>query len=84
MRTFSCFITDDRYSVPTLSFVIAEDERRAEELVRRNIMISPHHIEVEVLDGERSVCAWRRDQGQPGRSILARRRGDHALSKVAR
>jgi hypothetical protein len=54
VRTFSCFLTDDRYAVPTLSFMLVGDEGLARELALRRLMESPHHRSIEVLeDGER-------------------------------
>jgi hypothetical protein len=53
MRTFSCFVTDDRYSVPTLTFLMVADAALARELALRRLLESPHHQKVEVLeDGE--------------------------------
>jgi hypothetical protein len=68
VRTFSCFITDDRYSVPTLAFLIAADEQRARELAVRQLFESPHHIEVEIREGGRFLYARGRASGagEPG------------------
>ena len=53
MHTFSCFVTDDRYSVPTLTFLMVADAALARELALRRLLESPHHRRVEVLeDGE--------------------------------
>ena len=43
MRTFSCFVTDDRYSVPTLTFLLVADAALARELALRRLLESPHH-----------------------------------------
>ena len=54
MRTFSCFITDDRYSVPTLTFLLVADEQLAREMALRRLLESPHHRTVELREnGER-------------------------------
>jgi hypothetical protein len=54
LRTFSCFITDDRYSVPTLTFLLVADEKLAREMALRRLLESPHHRNVELLeDGQR-------------------------------
>jgi hypothetical protein len=54
VRTFSCFITDDRYSVPTLTFMLVADENLAREMALRRLLESPHHLTVELLEnGER-------------------------------
>jgi len=55
MRTFSCFIKDDRYTVPSLAFVLVQDEARARELARRQLLESGHHLEVEVVENGRSL-----------------------------
>lgn len=51
MRTFSYFIKDDRYSVPTLQFAVVPDEARALELATRQLFSSPHHLAIEVHEG---------------------------------
>src|SRR3954471_14643953 len=54
LRTFSCFITDDRYTVPTLTFMLVADEKLAREMALRRLLESPHHLNVELLEtGER-------------------------------
>jgi len=50
MRTFSVFIEDERYSVPTLMFVVAADELRARELAIRELDASKNHLSVEVQE----------------------------------
>ena len=55
MRTFCCFITDDRYSVPTLFFLNANDEERAETMALTRLFESPHHRRVEVREGGRDL-----------------------------
>lgn len=57
MRTFSCFLTDDRYSIPTLSFLLVGDARLARELALRRLLESPHHRSIEVLEGGERVFA---------------------------
>ncbi|HEY8571365.1 hypothetical protein [Phenylobacterium sp.] len=52
MRTFSFFIHDRRYSVPTLQFVLVADEVRARELARRELLASPEHLAVDVRGEE--------------------------------
>ena len=55
MRTFSCFITDDRYAVPTLTFLLVADEAFARELALRRLLESPHHRKIEVLENGEPV-----------------------------
>jgi hypothetical protein len=62
LRTFSCFITDDRYAVPTLAFLVVPDERLARELALRRLLESEHHRQIELLeDGEPVFLRRRRD-----------------------
>ncbi|WP_293906779.1 hypothetical protein [Phenylobacterium sp.] len=52
--TFEIFVDDDRYAVPTLHLIVAVNALRAEELARRLLDDSPHHLGVEIcLDGRR-------------------------------
>jgi hypothetical protein len=62
MRTFSLFTTDSRYSVPTLTLVIAEDERQAIERAEANLRESNFHRAVELRDDERPV--YRRSRAE--------------------
>lgn len=55
MRTYSYFIHDDRYSVPTLQFAVVPDEDRARELARLQLMSSPHYLSIEVHENGRAV-----------------------------
>jgi hypothetical protein len=60
MRTFTCLYSDDRYSIPTLAFLIVGDLERARELARRELDANPHHDAFELHEGERFVCAEHR------------------------
>lgn len=57
MRTFSCFITDDRYSVPTLTFMLAADEKLAREFALRRLLESPHHRRIELVENGEPIFA---------------------------
>lgn len=60
MQTFSLFVHDERYSVPTLQFIVVQDEAGARELARRELLASPHHLAVEVRDdGGSAFCEER-------------------------
>ena len=52
MRDFKFFVSDRRHAVPTLSFVVARDEERARELALKALAESPHHLSVEVHEGD--------------------------------
>ena len=53
MRTFTCFFTDTRYSVPTLSFFVTSDAERARELARRELRANANYRGFEVREGNR-------------------------------
>ncbi|THD77066.1 MAG: hypothetical protein E7812_14005 [Phenylobacterium sp.] len=55
MRTFACYITDDRFGVPVLSFIIAADALRARELALRELLESPHHQRIEMLENGQPI-----------------------------
>lgn len=55
MRTFSFYIHDARYSVPTLKLVQTADEREARNQAQAWLEESAHHKAIEVLEGERAV-----------------------------
>lgn len=57
MRTFTCLVTDTRYSVPTLTFFMTTDEERARELARRDLALNPHHESFELREGDRLLFA---------------------------
>jgi len=54
-HTFEVYIDDNRYSVPTL-YLIAADEAGAVEAARKMVIDSPHHLGAELrLDGNRLI-----------------------------
>jgi hypothetical protein len=57
MQTFTCLLSDSRYSVPTLSFFITTDAERARDLARRELQANSHHRAVELYEGERLLWA---------------------------
>lgn len=63
MRAFELFIEDDRYAVPTLEIVKAPDERHAQALAWQRLEGSPHHLGVEVWEGERVLARLVRGGG---------------------
>jgi hypothetical protein len=65
MRTFSLFTTDTRYRVPTLSLILAENEARATVLARDNLALSVFHTAVELREGDRRVCQFRKAEVRP-------------------
>ena len=55
MRTYTLYIEDDRYSVPTLLFVSASDDASARRIAREKLS-DPHHLAVELREDERVIC----------------------------
>lgn len=60
MRTFSFYIHDKRYSVPTLQIVTVRDEARARELASQRLDETDHHLEVEVHEEDTELFRLRR------------------------
>ena len=52
MVTFTFYIRDDRYDVPTMDFVIAQNEARARVRAAERLLESTHHTAVEVYEGD--------------------------------
>ena len=55
MRTFTCFIADRRYAVPTLALILAADEERARELARRELNSAREHTGLELHENGRCI-----------------------------
>ena len=50
MRTFSFYIRDQRYSVPTLQIVTVRDDARARELAQQRLDENEHYLSIEVVE----------------------------------
>ncbi len=61
MRTYTVYIRDERYSVPSLVFVDARSEMLVADLARQKLEESAHHLAVEVLDGDTLLLRIARD-----------------------
>jgi hypothetical protein len=57
VTTYTVFVHDDRYSVPTFYMVTVAGDARALELAEEKLSSSTHYQRVEVFDGERLVGA---------------------------
>lgn len=55
MRTYTCFLEDDRYSVPTLVFIDAPSDEHAALLARNELHESPFRKGFELVQDERIV-----------------------------
>jgi hypothetical protein len=52
MRSLAFFIEDDRYSVPTLEFVVVDDLDGARELANRRLVLSAHIRRIDVREAD--------------------------------
>jgi hypothetical protein len=57
MRTFTLFVEDDRYRVPTVALVTCADETSARKIAAARLAESPHHISIEVQDDD-GLAFW--------------------------
>ena len=60
MRDFTFYIHDQRYTVPTLAVVEADDEELAWELAKKRLSESPFHVAIEVREGDRPLARFDR------------------------
>ena len=51
METYTFFIEDDRYPVPTLEFVLVRDEALVRQMASERLFASAHHLSIEVHRG---------------------------------
>jgi hypothetical protein len=59
MRTFTCLISDARYTVPTLALYVTTDEATARKLAMRDLKANPNHEACELREGDRLVFTTR-------------------------
>lgn len=78
MPDLTAFISDRRYSVPTLRVVPADAASRADEIARRILDESPWHIAVELRVNDRLVLALQRDDAPSAGSAGSRMNGEAA------
>lgn len=66
MSAYEVYVYDDRYSVPTLHFIAADDAASVAETARSILLESPHHRRVEVWrSDERVFAAAQAGEAQP-------------------
>lgn len=58
MRTFTIFIRDARYSVPTVRFITVATEERAVELAKAQLLESRHHLGVELCEDDKPLARF--------------------------
>jgi len=56
-----CFITDDRSEVQTLALFVGADLETARRRVIDDLRANPHHLAVEVRDGDTVLFVLRRE-----------------------
>lgn len=56
MGVYTIYIEDDRYSVPTIDILMADDDTHACVLGQARLQSSPHYLSAEVWQDERVVC----------------------------
>ena len=54
---YTIYIEDDRYSVPTIDILMANDDAHVQRLAAGRLISSPHYIAIEVWQDERIVSA---------------------------
>lgn len=59
MRTYTCLITDDRYSVPSLMFQGAVDDQTLRALAVEELRGNPHYRSFEARFDDRRVFLLR-------------------------
>ena len=55
MKTYTFYISDDRYSVPSLDAVTAAEDAMAEAAARQRLTSSRHYSAVEIWEDDRFV-----------------------------
>jgi hypothetical protein len=55
LKTYTLYIHDDRYSVPSLDAVTVRDDARACEVGRNRLGVSPHYRLIEVWEDDRFI-----------------------------
>jgi hypothetical protein len=61
LRTFTIFVRDARYSVPTIRFVTVTTEERAVELAKAQLLESRHHLAIELCEDDKPLARLDRD-----------------------
>jgi hypothetical protein len=60
LNTYTLYIHDDRYSVPSLDAVTVRDDERAREVARKRLAASPQYRLIEVWEDDRFVDKFER------------------------
>ena len=60
MNTYTLYIHDDRYSVPSLDAITVRDDERAREVAANRLTVSPHYHLIEVWEDDRFIDKFER------------------------
>ena len=61
MTTYTLYVHDGRYAVPTLMTIDSRDDESARAIARRHLESSTHYRSVEIWEDERQVAELRLD-----------------------
>ena len=61
MASYTLFVHDDRYTVPTFYLMTVASDGRAMDLAEEKLRSSPHYLRVEVFEADRLVGAVDRE-----------------------
>jgi hypothetical protein len=71
LKVYTLYIYDDRYSVPTIDLLMADNDAEAEVAARERLAASPHHRAVAAFEDDRFVCETP-ERGAGERSLAER------------
>ena len=60
LKTYTLYIHDDRYSVPSLDAVTVRDDDRAREVGKNRLAVSAHYRMIEVWEDDRFIDKFER------------------------
>jgi hypothetical protein len=63
LKTYTLYITDDRYSVPSLDVTIVSTDKLAQAIARKRFAVSTHYSAIEIWEDDRLVAKIERPQG---------------------
>lgn len=63
LTTYTLYVQDGRYAVPTLLTVDSRDDDGARAFAQRHLQSSDHYRSVEIWDDERQVARLTLDRG---------------------
>lgn len=64
MHIYTLFVNDDRYTVPTIKFIVGEEFDQARSHATQLLAASPHHLSVEFDENGSTLFVISRPQGE--------------------